>query len=503
MTTLLDKARARRNGREGKSKPEAVTSSGPHLTDMGNAQRFVCDHAADVRYVHPWKKWLVWDGTRWKIDDTGEVARFAKTTVKKMYDDAAVMLERLKGEDDGGGKSGICKALKAIIIHARKSEDARALNRMLELARSEEGVPVLPDDLDSHPWLFNCPNGTIDLRTGDLRPHKREDFLTQFCPTEYKPGAPCPRFIKTLATIFNDDADMVEFNRRHLGYSLTGDVSEQALPIWHGAGSNGKSTIITAVLETIGTDYAGTVPVELLMETRGTQHPTILADLFGKRLMVAAETAEGGRINESRLKFLTGGDRIKARRMNENFWEFHPSHKLILITNHKPEVRGTDHAFWRRLRLVPFEVQFLNPKAPENTGKVIPENRRIDPKLSEALRAEREGILAWLVRGCISWQRDGLTVPQAVAKATADYRSTQDVIASFIGECCLESPGVRCRFSALFEAYCKWADAAREKPLTRKAMGESLAAKGFTRHESSGTWYIGLTLRESGDSGDC
>jgi putative DNA primase/helicase len=443
------------------------------------------------------------DGSRWKIDDTGQVDRFAKATVKKMYDHAGAMLKQLKGEGEGDRKAGIAKALNAMIAHARNTEDARALNRLMELARSEPGVPILPDALDCNRWLFNCANGTIDLRTGELRPHKRADHLTQLCPTRYRPGASCPRFLTALAAIFNDDSEIVEFVRRYLGYALTGDVREQALPIWHGAGSNGKTTIVTAVLETIGTDYSGTAPVELLIETRGTQHPTILADLFGKRLIVGVETAESSRFNEARLKFLTGGDRIKARRMREDFWEFSPTHKLILITNHKPEVRGIDHAFWRRLRLVPFEVQFLNAKAPENAGKIIPVNRRIDTKLPEALRAEREGILAWLVQGCLAWQRDGLTVPAAVSRATTEYRIIQDVLASFISECCLESPSVRCRFSTLFDRYCKWADAAREKPLTRKALGEHLVAKGFERKESSGTWYLGLTLRDSGDSGDC
>ena len=153
-------------------------------------------------------------------------------------------------------------------------------------------------------------------------------------------------------------------------------MREQALPIWHGVGSNGKTTFINAVLDTLGKEYAGAVPVELMMESKGAQHPTILADLFRKRLLVAAESAEGGRINEERIKALTGSDPITARRMREDFWQFDPTHKLILVTNHKPEVRGTDHAIWRRLRLVPFAVQFLDPAAPENAGKVIPDNRR-------------------------------------------------------------------------------------------------------------------------------
>jgi putative DNA primase/helicase len=413
---------------------------------MGNAQRFVKDHAASVRHCWPWRKWLVWACCRWRVDDAGKIAALAKQTVKRLYDDAIAKLAALKADsDDDEQKAQLVVALKALIAFAIKSEDARALARMLDLARSEDGVPVQPDDLDGDPWLLNCVNGTVDLRTGELRAHRRQDYFTQLCPTAYVPTATCPLFTATVDSIFDRDEDLSEFVQRYSGYSLTGDVREQSLHVWWGAGANGKSLLINTLLDVIGSDYAGTVPAELMMMDRhGSQHPTILADLFRKRLMVATETAAGGRLNEERIKLLTGGDVIKARRMREDYWSFSPTHKLILVTNHKPNVRGTEHAVWRRLRLVPFGVQYLHPAAPENAGKVIPPDRVIDRHLAEKLKAEREGTLAWLVRGCLASQADGLSSPAVVQQATAEYRSSQDMLATFMEERCITNPAVRC-----------------------------------------------------------
>jgi putative DNA primase/helicase len=475
---------------------------GLHLTDMGNAQRFVRDHGDDVQHCHPWRKWLVWDGQRWRIDDTGEPQRRAKVTIRALYDYAAAALAILQaGEGDDSQRSGMASWVMRLLNHARKSEDARALARMLDLARSEPGVPILPADLDRDPMLLNVANGILDLRTGELRPHRRVDRLTKLCPTEFDPRARCPRFAQALSAILAGDTDLIEFVQRSLGCCLTGDVREQALPIWWGAGANGKTTLLNAILETIGTDYSGTVPAELLLESRGAQHPTIMADLFGKRLLVAAETGQGRRLNESRLKLLTGGDRIKARRMREDFWEFAPTHKLILVTNHKPEVHGTDHAIWRRLRLVPFTVQFLDPDAPENAGKSIPAHLRVDRQLLAALLAERCGILAWLVRGCLDWQAHGLTCPAAVRAATQEYRDAEDRIAQFLAECCLRGPDYRCRSSDIYGRFKAWCEAAGERAPSHTAFGEALPLQpGVERKKIEGiSWYLGIAPRGGGE----
>ena len=272
-------------------------------------------------------------------------------------------------------------------------------------------------------------------------------------------------------------------------------MREQSLLLCWGDGANGKTTLLNAIMDCIGTDFAGYAPVELLMATRGDQHPTLLADLFGKRLVVAAETEQGRRLNESRLKMLTGGEKIKARRMHENFWEFAPSHKLVLVTNHKPEVKGQDHAIWRRLRLVPFTARFIDPS--EHPGQEIPERSRIDRDLPAKLAAEREGILAWLVDGCLAWQRNGLKAPSIVGKATAEYRGAQDVIQEFLEECCTTgTTDFRVRASAIYGRYTAWTKARGEEQLTQTRFGEALTEKGFTRQKSNGIWYLGVALAQ-------
>jgi putative DNA primase/helicase len=263
-----------------------------------------------------------------------------------------------------------------------------------------------------------------------------------------------------------------------------------------GSGANGKTTVQNAILETLGGDYAGNAPVELLMETHGDQHPTLLADLFGKRLMFAAETGPGRRLNMERVKLLTGGDRIKARRMREDYWEFDATHKLVFITNHKPEVHDPGHAGWRRIRLVPFTAQFLDPDAPENVGRIITDDRRIDRDLPAALSAEREGILAWLVQGCLAWQRRGLPVPARVRAATVEYRDEQDVIGAFLAECCsMGDAEQRVGATSLYNAFQEWVEVSGEAPMSLRRFGAALTEKKLKKVISNGVKYEGIQMR--------
>jgi putative DNA primase/helicase len=383
--------------------------------------------------------------------------------------------------------------LQKVLAHCLKSESAPRINAMLDLARSEPGIPVLPEELDRDPMLLNCKNGTLDLRTGILRDHCRDDLLTKLCPTAYRPEAACPTWERFLTDIFpaTGDAaeqpgnlDLIGWLQRLLGYCLTGDVSEQVLPIFWGQGANGKSTLLNAVQGVLGPDYTMKAPPDLLMVKRGESHPTERADLFGRRFVVAVETEAGGRLAEALVKELTGGDRIRARRMREDFWEFDPTHKVILCTNHKPKIRGADHAIWRRPRLVPFTV-------------IFPDDRQ-DKKLPEKLRAEAEGILAWMVRGCMDWQRAGLGMSGDVDRATAAYRSEQDVVATFVTECCVTgSPEYRIRASELYGRFKRWCEEAGESAVvSRQDFGTSLSAMdGVERFTNNGTWYRGIGLR--------
>lgn len=285
---------------------------------------------------------------------------------------------------------------------------------------------------------------------------------------------------------------MVRFVQRLLGRCLTGDVSEQILPIFWGAGANGKSTLLSTILEVVGGDYAMKANADLLMAGQGERHPTELTQLFGMRLVVASETRSGRRLNEELVKDLTGGEPIRARRMREDFWEFRPTHKIILLTNCRPAVAGTDDGIWRRLRLVPFEVRFIDPNEPAAQGKRVARALRQDKGLPGKLRAEHPGILRWLVDGCLEWQRHGLTLPKQVLEATGQYRMEEDTVGEFLQDACLVGPGHKGRAGDLFVGYQTWCDFSGVPALKQKTFGEAMTKRGFTRTRSDGMWYEGV-----------
>jgi putative DNA primase/helicase len=267
------------------------------LTDLGNAERMVRRYGDGFHYCHPWRKPLVWDGTRWKADDVGESRRLAKRTVRSILREAAA-----EGDEE---------RRKALIAWAISSERKQRLDALHDLAMTEASIPVVPSQLDVDPWLLNCRNGTIDLRTGELRPHDRRDLLTKVVPLDFDPTADCPLWEETLRTFLLTD-DLIDFVQRLAGMAITGVVEDHVLAVAYGSGANGKSTILGTLIETLGPDYAMKAAPDLLVAKKGESHPTDRADLFGKRLVVAIETAEGQRLDESLVKELTGGDRIRA-----------------------------------------------------------------------------------------------------------------------------------------------------------------------------------------------
>ena len=439
------------------------------LTDLGNAERLIARHGDDLRYCHPWSKWLVWDGKRWAVDASGEVERRASETVTAMYHEA----------DPGGGSID-----KALATHAIRSEARSRIEAMIALGRSRPSTPVQPEQLDADPWLLNVENGTVDLRSGELREHRREDLITKLVPVEYDPSAEAPIFDGFLTRILPSQA-LRGFLQRAFGYAATGVAREEILLVAHGGGDNGKTTLAKAVMEALG-GYSMSAAPDLLLAKRGA-HPTELADLFGARLVAAVESEEGRRLNESLVKQLTGRDPIKARRMREDFWEFEPTHTIFFATNHKPEIRGTDHAIWRRIKLIPFEVK-------------IPEHDK-DKELPEKLRTELSGILAWIVRGCLEWQRTGLGEPDEVAAATGQYREEMDALAGFIEDRCVVRPDAWARFSDLYASYKEWCEESNERPEKKRRFADSLTERGFARDTGAKNTKIrrGIALRHDGN----
>ncbi len=439
----------------------------PRFSDLGNAKRLVRLHGASIRYCYQWHKWLVWDGNRWAIDHTGAITRHAKGTVSKLWQ------EVIEASDE---------TRKRIAEFSLQSESARGLTAMVKLAESEAGVPITPDKLDRDPWFLNCENGTLELRTGRLRSHCRADHLTKLCPVAYDPNAKAPLWEAFLQRIFAENQALTAYLQRVCGVWLTGDVSEQLVQVFYGTGANGKSVLLGTMLGILGPDYGMKAAADLLMAKRNDSHPTERADLFGKRLACCIETDEGQRFNESLLKDLSGGDRQRARRMREDFWEFEPTHKLVLAVNHKPIVRGTDHGIWRRLRLVPFTV-------------TIPDEEQ-DKQLPTKLVDEYPGILAWAVRGCLDWQQNGLRCPEDVKLATEEYRSEQDLLGEFIRECCVTESCASARATDLYEAFQKYTGS----KISQTRFGNALNERGFDKAKTCGAvWRLGIGLEYEGD----
>lgn len=451
-------------GRKQKSIREAF-----HMTDLGNAQRFVELHGENVRFCHAWNKWFTWDGVRWVKDETGAVVRMAKETALSMYGEAM-------GEEDDNRR-------RSLVSHALNSEGNKRIAAMLELARSEQGIPILPEQFDADPWLLNCMNGTVDLRTGELKDHCREDIITKLVQVRFNSEAMCQRWEQFLSEIMGNDEHLVAFLKRMIGYSLTGSTREQFFLILHGVGGNGKSTLIE-ILKMIFGDYSTTSSMDAFIEERhGGGVSNDIARLRGARLVSAIETDAMKYLAEGKIKALTGQDMISARFLFQEFFEFIPQFKLWLACNHKPIVKGTDHAIWRRIRLVPFEQTF-DPK--------------LEPNLKETLESELEGIFAQAVSEAVLWYAEGIRTPPGVVDATGEYRTEMDVLGGFLEALCEQSPQESEKMAIVYGAYEDWCLVEKEKLISKRAFGIAMRERGF-RHRKSGStkYYCGIRLRRS------
>jgi putative DNA primase/helicase len=389
------------------------------LTDTGNAERFATQHEAHVKYCFEWDSWVVFDGRRWARDRDGQVFRLAKRTVRR------ILAEASKIDDD--------KVRKALAKHAQRSESAKAIKAMLELARSDERVAIVPEKFDapSTHYLLNVLNGTLELRTFTLLPHRPEDFITRLAPVEYNPGARSELWEQVITRALPDDL-VRAFAQRFFGSCLTADARDERVIIAHGTGANSKTTIQNGVRGTLG-DYAHQASFETFLEAtgradrRGAPRSDLMA-LRGARFISASEPGEGRRLNENMIKLFTGGEGTTARGLYERHQTTFPTEgKLLLLANHRPEVRGMDEAVWRRMLELPFTV-------------TIPENER-DATLKDRLAEPREqsGILCWLLDGCRDWQSttiDRLRPPESVIVATHVYRQSQDRVGPFLADRC-------------------------------------------------------------------
>jgi putative DNA primase/helicase len=369
----------------------------PAFCDDALALRFAERHADELRYVAKWATWMHWDGARWQPDET-----------LAAFDRARVICREAAAE---------CNKAKL----AKELASAKTVAAIERLARADRRLAATVDQWDSDPWLLNTPAGVIDLRTGVMREHRASDYFTHI--TTVAPEGECPLWHSFLDRVTGGDVELQRYLQRVCGYALTGSTREHSLFFLYGKGANGKGTFVNGIAGILGEDnYHRAAPIETFTASHGDRHPTELADLRGARLVTASETEEGRRWAESRIKMLTGGDRVRARFMRQDLFSFDPQFKLMVSGNHKPGLRSVDEAIRRRFNLIPFTI-------------TIPADER-DKELGEKLKVQWPGILQWMIDGCLMWQRTGLNPPEAVAAATAAYLEAQDSIAAWLDEYC-------------------------------------------------------------------
>lgn len=445
--------------------PAALQRAHWRTTDIANAELFIERHGAELRYAHNGGGWHQWAEGRWRRDVTESTCALAQATIAAWWREV--------------GTAGSPEERALLAKHVLSSGRAPRLQAMLKLAAANERVALPADAFDRDPFLMTVANGTLDLRTGEIRPHNPADLISKRSPIAYDPTATCARFLEFLNLIFDGDETLVEFVRRAGGYSLTGSVGAQCLFFCWGSGCNGKSTLVD-VMHKVAGEYGLVATPALLMMQRHEPHPTEVADLLGARFVSSVETEQDRRLAEVKVKWLTGGDRLKARFMRADFFEFSPTHKFWLLGNHKPVVTGTDPAIWRRIHLVPFNVDLRD---------------RVDlvDDFAGTLADEYPGILAWFVQGAVDWHQDGLRPPAAVQQATAAYRAEMDTVAGWVDEFCERQSRTRTPFKILFDAY---TEEFKHYSISKRAFAEELSRLGFQGENTGGMKVrVGLRLR--------
>lgn len=446
---------------------ETFRNLGFNLTDAGNGEFLASLNSPRWRYDHARGRDLLYSGHRWREDSTAELILIAKDAARQRY----LLAANIKDTK-----------LRSQIAHwAIQSESKSRIEAALAMARSESPIADVGEDWDNRPMLLACANGVVDLETGALRDGRAEDRLVLHSNISFDADAKCPQFEKFFVEILSRDLDLVDFVHRAIGYSLTGLTTEQVLFILWGSGANGK-TVLLSILRAVFGEYAYNMPFTTVEMKDRAAIPNDVAALAARRLVTAAETNDGARFNEARIKALTGCDPITARFLHREFFTFRPVAKFWLAVNHKPRVSDDSYGFWRRVRLIPFLRQFREDA---------------DPNLEQKLRDELPGILAFCVRGCLHWQKRGLQPPASVLKATEEYRCDSDPLGPFIETCCTVGEGLSATSQELYLAYKKWAEAQgmRDKEIMSVTAFGRRMGDGFVGGKTKqGKFYSGLKV---------
>lgn len=437
----------------------------PEYSEDSLAELFSAKYKDSLIYVKPWGAWMIWEDSRWQADETNIVMDLSRKVCK-------VAAKEAQQRVDLGAKAyKIANLISQLKIH----------KAIMSMASADRRHAALPAQFDANPWILNTPAGVVNLKSGRMRPARRNDYASK-C-TAVGPGGECPTWLKFLETTTGGDADMQAYLKRMAGYCLTGSTAEHVFFFVYGTGGNGKGTFINQ-LDWILNSYSRVAQMETFTEQRFSKHAAEIAYFQGSRLVTAQETEEGKRWNEARIKAMTGGDPITAHFMRENPFTYQPAFKLLFAGNHKPSLRNIDEAIKRRMHLIPFD-------------KIVPPKDR-DPFLPEKLKAESGGILKWAIAGCLEWQKDMLNPPERVLATTEEYFESEDTIGNFFDECCCLGPFLRVRTTSLYKQYQAWAKRTGEYALPRKRFLDCLRVRELHTERKGGEYIIiGVALNQS------
>lgn len=468
-----------------------------HAIEMGDGVLFSDLHQGQFVFNKSSTEWLAWSGHHWEMDLTNSALSSVESVAQAYAEEVAKMAGKVnwalkKGDEMAEDRFRALQ--KSFQKRVDKLRTERGRQNCLRFAHTNavHALYVLGDQIDQEPWLLACSNGVIDLRTGEMRPGRPEDYLMRASPVEWQGiDAPAPTWDQTLDAIF-EDREMILYLQRLFGYAITGLTVEPILPVLFGQGRNGKTTIVETIGHVLG-PLAGPIPSEMLLDsgrfTNASAPTPELMDLRGLRIAFGSEIEENRRFSSSRVKWLSGSDTIIGRAPHDKYsTKFQPTHTLILMSNHEPDAPMSDAAFWARIHLIPFSFSFVD-RAPEAEHE-----RPADKYLSEKLKSEASGILAWVARGCLRWQDQGICPPEKVRVATEDYRRSEDLLADFLEACCTEDPAFRESAAALYDAFKTWwVDNVSKKVLSQKKFGRLLGRR-FKRVKSNTVQYLGLRL---------
>ncbi|MCW3476332.1 phage/plasmid primase, P4 family [Limobrevibacterium gyesilva] len=449
--SVLDEEVRKARGYPENVTPDDAEARPPEFTDEALALRFATTHENRLRYVAAWGRWFIWDGTTWRADETMQAFDFARAICRQASAEC-------NDPDDAANIAA-----------------ARTVAAVERLAKADRRLAATVDQWDADPWLLNTPDGVLDLRTGQQRPHRPDDYLTKI--TAVPASGDCPLWRAFLARVTNGNVELQLFLQRMAGYALTGSTKAHALFFVYGLGGNGKGVALNTITRILNS-YAAVASMETFTSSPSDRHPTDLAMLRGARLVTAQETEEGRRWAESRIKAMTGGDPITARFMRQDFFTFTPQFKLIIAGNHRPGLRNVDEAIRRRFHLIPFDV------------KISAAER--DPDLPDKLEKEWPGILQWAVDGCMLWQERGLAAPETVINATEEYLEAEDATGQWLDECCIQARHLYATSGALFASWKAWAERTGEFVGSQKRFVQSLQSRGLLAKREGGTGRSGF-----------